>query len=72
MSGTGAQRGTQNSIGEPSGGPGGSSQASTRPILSHTCTRSATSARETLRRIKHGPIKPMVEPSFWERLFGLG
>lgn len=43
-----------------------------RPILAQTCIRSAIAARETQRRIKHGPIRPMVEPSFWERLFRLG
>ena len=29
-----------------------------------------TEFQETVRRIKHGRIRPMHEPSFLERLFG--
>lgn len=60
----------RDSGGEPAGGDGGSDQASARPILSQACSRSAIAARETQRRIKHGRIRPMVEPGFWKRLFG--
>ncbi len=72
MAGRGSDRDTQGSGREPAGDDRGLDDVGARPIISHACTRSAIAARETQRRIKHGPIRPMVEPSFWERLFGLG
>lgn len=60
-------------VGKGHKGEGGAAaQPAPRAILAQTCQRSAIAARETQRRIKHGPIRPMVEPSFWERLFRSG
>jgi len=39
--------------------------------LAQTCVRSAIARNETQRRIKHGRIRPMVEPSLLERLLGM-
>ncbi|MGB3469681.1 MAG: hypothetical protein WBA51_02535 [Erythrobacter sp.] len=35
-------------------------------------THSATAYRETQRRLKHGRVLPMQEPTLWERLLRRG